>query len=278
MYMFKFRTRMIDQLYSRQTFFHAIVVMVLLVCAGLFEVVDPTQRVILKEDAWRYSYPHNPNQTVPTKALPLFIAIPVVAFVATHLILKDHALLMVDFTPFGYAASFGMALDLFVTGLLKYSVGRPRPDFLSRCWPETNGKPPYSDVFEVSSGGVQDLECTGSLAVVLEGRRSFPSGHSSLVFGACGFTICYLFGKFGFRFLNLLSCTLIFSICAFVATSRVTDHWHHWEDVLTGSVIGLAFSWIGYRTFYPGFGESSSGIPSMLQGRQRKSQEDLLEV
>lgn len=49
-------------------------------------------------------------------------------------------------------------------------VFRPRPDFLSRCYPE--GPPDHVTIKDT-------LACYGNEELILEGLKSFPSGHTS---------------------------------------------------------------------------------------------------
>jgi diacylglycerol diphosphate phosphatase/phosphatidate phosphatase len=57
-----------------------------------------------------------------------------------------------------------------ITDAIKDGVGRPRPDFFWRCFPD--GK----DVYDNITTGVI---CHGEKSVIKEGHKSFPSGHSS---------------------------------------------------------------------------------------------------
>ena len=114
------------------------------------------------------------------------------------------------------------------------------------------------------------LNCTGNPEVVLEGRKSFPSGHSSFSFSAWGFVFFYLSGIFKknpfwlgkiilLGKLGTFHCTrpsptwklllpLVFLVVPMtIAISRTADYHHHWQDVVVGSLLGLSVVWMVYR-------------------------------
>ncbi|KAI0317159.1 lipid phosphate phosphatase 1 [Amylostereum chailletii] len=140
-------------------------------------------------------------------------------------------------------------LNDVVTEALKNRVGRLRPDFLSRC--------NWSDALRA---------CTGDPMNIRDGRRSFPSGHSSTAFVGMTFIVLFLAGKtgalcfssptpsrsfLGSRLARLVVTLAPWAFSTWVAISRIEDYRHHKEDVLVGSTIGILSATITYLTFWP---------------------------
>lgn len=117
--------------------------------------------------------------------------------------------------------SFTIAMELsgIVTSFLKCFVGKLRPDFYWRCFPNGFGN--------------RDMVCYGKKSDVIEGRKSFPSGHTSIGFTSMGFLCLYLFGKFHVfagegrsESWKFVLCLLPLFLATFMGVSRIIDCHH----------------------------------------------------
>ena len=183
------------------------------------------------------------DQTIPGWLLGFStVTIPIVLIIAVGFLhgpkLDVHAGLC--------AYLVAMGLNDTVTDTLKLYVGRFRPNFYKMC-----------------GFSMESLVCEGADDYNREGRRSFPSGHSSTTF--CAFTIITLFflGKTHLYHLSTLSFSKIkrqrllsvmavmpLSYAFFVAASRVVDNYHHPADVVAGSIIGFMCAIFSYSLWY----------------------------
>lgn len=118
-----------------------------------------------------------------------------------------------------------MAVMRVTVDWVKNRVGRLRPDFWARCGV-------YDEVAN---------SCSGDAWLVKDGRRSFPSGHSSTAFAGLFFLCLFLAGKNGgfalgatFPRSSLLQSRMLrFSLAvsplflaAWIAITRIEDNYH----------------------------------------------------
>ncbi|EGC38815.1 hypothetical protein DICPUDRAFT_75571 [Dictyostelium purpureum] len=114
-------------------------------------------------------------------------------------------------------------ITMLFTDTLKIIAGRLRPDYGARV-------------------------ALNDAALIRDGRQSFPSGHSSVSFCGMTFLAFYLCGKTrvflrdGGNIFTALICLSPFMVSSLVAVSRVVDYHHNFDDILAGSVLGLAIS------------------------------------
>eukprot|EP00004_Rigifila_ramosa_P008089 TRINITY_DN1925_c0_g1_i2.p1 TRINITY_DN1925_c0_g1~~TRINITY_DN1925_c0_g1_i2.p1 ORF type:complete len:264 (-),score=62.65 TRINITY_DN1925_c0_g1_i2:9-800(-) len=217
---------------------------------GLVELLgEPVKRDFLLNDI-DISYPHYEKQTVPVPELMLIsVFAPAVVICAGHFLVNYYFAprrsARLAFRLLGFAQA--ILLTLLLTDTIKLVVGRLRPDFLDRCQPD------------------DQLVCQGDPDVVKEGRKSFPSGHSSLAAAGMMYLSLYLAfelqiytprraapGKQPHEIQPLAFTTFIFVVfpllvAGIVCGTRVSDNWHHPTDVVGGALLGSATAYGVFR-------------------------------
>eukprot|EP00128_Syssomonas_multiformis_P004267 Colp12_sorted_trinity150504_noHs@8718 len=214
------------------------------VAFGILECIDPVRWHILPEDMWQYKYPFKQNQTISTTELFIISAILPAGIMAFICIKKKCR----DLNPVFLGFILCVFLNGVLTNLLKVMIGRPRPSFFYRCYPD---------------GVYHEGLCTGPESQVKEGFKSFPSGHTSWAFSGLGYFSLFLCGQLRLmserkgQVWKLLTILLPLFVAVYVAASRVRDYWHHPTDVLAGAVIGTFFCCVTYFYYHPSLFDSS---------------------
>lgn len=220
-----------------------IILVLLAVIDVILNVIEPFHRFVGKDMMTDLRYPMKGN-TVPFWAVPLVgIVLPI--FIIAAIYWKKNNVYDLHNAILGLL--FSVLITAVLTDAIKDAVGRPRPDFFWRCFPDGIDK---YDPFTTS------VECHGEKSVIKEGHKSFPSGHSSWSFAGLGFLAWYLSGKikaFDRRGHVAKLCIILLPLlcAALIAISRVDDYWHHWQDVFTGGSLGLVVASVCYLQFFP---------------------------
>lgn len=229
----------------------------------LFSVLDPT-----------ISFPMAAHERVPGSILYVYcFGIPAASVLIVSMAfgpgdLKRRTKLL-NWGLLGVGVSVIVA-QLF-TEVVKFIVGRPRPDFLSRCQPDAARA---QAAFTATAVALFDSSiCTSTDASVInDGFRSFPSGHSSMSFAGLTYLALYLAGRFrlfaphsphGKHLYAYFITAAPILVASFITTSRVSDFRHRGTDVLGGASLGVFFAIVGYRYYFPWPNSQFAGIPWM---------------
>ncbi|ORE04895.1 acid phosphatase/Vanadium-dependent haloperoxidase [Rhizopus microsporus var. microsporus] len=159
----------------------------------------------------------------------------------------------------------GLSMTIMLTDVIKITAGRPRPDMLSRCKPALDAEDPPLGLSTV------DI-CTTDIHshIMIDGFKSFPSGHSSFSFAGLGYLSFYMAGKLrlfdekGHTYKGFC-CIFPFIGAALVAISRTEDYRHHWHDVFIGALLGTVCAYFAYRQYYPALGHNACHTPFMTR-------------
>ncbi|EOY21133.1 Lipid phosphate phosphatase 2 [Theobroma cacao] len=233
-----------------------LILVFLVVIDGLLNFIEPFHRFVGEEMMTDLKFPFH-KDTIPFWAVPfLAVLLPLVIFSIYYYFRKD----VYDF----HHAVLGLLFSVLVTGVItdsvKDAVGRPRPNFFWRCFPD--GKAVFDRI-------IGDVVCHGNEKYIKEGYKSFPSGHTSWSFAGLSFLSWYMSGKirvFDRRGHVAKLCVVFLPVlvAALVGVSRVDDYWHHWTDVFAGALIGSTMAAFCYLQFFPsphndeGFGFKSN--------------------
>ncbi|KAI8977246.1 phosphatidic acid phosphatase type 2/haloperoxidase [Mycotypha africana] len=227
--------------------------LVVIMTAVFFAIdkITPFHRMFSIEDK-TIMFPHTEKETVPVWLLVIIcLLIPAVIIGAISLSGIGYKRSLHDFHSGILGLCLGLSMTIMLTDIIKITAGRPRPDMLSRCKPPPTAVDPQFGLLSV------DI-CTTDIhsSVMIDGFKSFPSGHSSFSFSGLGYLAFYIAGKMkmfdekghtykGFIFAFPIIGALL------VAISRTEDYRHHWQDVTIGALLGTFCAYFAYRQYYP---------------------------
>jgi diacylglycerol diphosphate phosphatase/phosphatidate phosphatase len=226
----------------------------MLICALLayaIERIEPHQSLAFLDSTREYDYPMSLEDTIPPWTLPLLcFGVPLlfVLFVGRY---RRHDTWMYMMAILGKTlidnrkgVCVASSTTYMIVSILKVSVGRLRPDFRARCQPDTAARSPH-------------IRCTGKSADVLNGRKSFPSGHTATGFAGMGYSSLYigaqlrLFNQKRTCALKVILFLMPWMLAVLIGVTRMTDYRHHPTDVIAGAILGTIVAILAYRVYFP---------------------------
>lgn len=231
------------------------VILLMIVCFMQVKV-KPFLHHITESELQNYMRPRKDSFVPPWLMVIIIVFVPLIFLSVPYFLTRNPE----DTTQALLAWTLGLTINALITEGTKLLVGRPRPDYFFRCFPTG----------VVSLEQSEGLQCTGNIKDVMEGRKSFPSGHSSFAFCSMGFLSVWLCGRLRVfscnrsEGLRVVVCLLPLVLATAVAVSRTCDNHHHWEDVLVGSALGFLSSYVCYLLYYNPLESELSGYSYLV--------------
>jgi len=233
-----------------------IVIICMLIVAELIDsFVIPFQRQFLLADITiNYAFK---TETISDLELILISALlPIIVIIFCSILSPRHKRFLETYRGIlGLAQSY--IITLLLTNIFKVAVGELRPYFIAVCMPDAN------------------LLCTGDVADIIDARKSFLSGHTSLSFAGLFYLSLYLVRVFRFRFShvknfesfknaefnsNYRARFFLYSIivaptmgATLIGLSRISDYHHNPHDVIFGLILGVLMAIAALRLQFPSF-------------------------
>lgn len=224
-----------------------------------FEQISPFQRQFMINDP-TIQHPFTVRERVPAMTLvALMVSVPPLIIVAvTFFTVPKRFRIQVVYISI-LSLFLSMSTCVMVTDIFKNWIGRLRPDFLARCQPKQGllNNVYYSAVDACTTDNWQRL---------LDGFRTTPSGHSSMVWSSFGFISLWTYSQlsiYSHAFTSSIALTPLL-YCFYVAFSRVQDYRHHFVDVCLGSFLGATIAYWSYTRYFPYPWRHESHVPLML--------------
>ncbi|KAF2437029.1 PAP2-domain-containing protein [Tothia fuscella] len=248
--------------------FDYVIILVLIIAFYALDAVEPYhQRFSLRN--YTLQYPYAVKERVPVPLLLIICVVAPAGVIAAYTLIIDglfsssgtkhktypfkKRLWELNCGILGLLLAVGASF--VITGTLKNAIGKPRPDLIDRCQANATEILPFYYDGNYSLAGHEICRQENN-AILKDGFRSFPSGHSSSSWAGLFYLSLYLTGK-----MHVLDSrgevwkTFIVLIptlgAALVAGSRIMDARHHPFDVLSGSLLGMLVAWASYRQYFP---------------------------
>ncbi|UJR28030.1 hypothetical protein I4U23_009289 [Adineta vaga] len=201
----------------------------------------------------------NPDLSYPYQKdiIPIWLA-ALLAFIIPFIFIMLMQIRLRSFND-ANTAIMGLLFSLISAAVfqvfIKWLIGGLRPHFFSVCKPYIN---PSSYGTGTGFDGIMfDRSiCTGDKKQINDALESMPSGHSTAAFAGLLYCSLYLNGKLKIfanyrpQYWKLILFYAPILGAVLIAASLTIDHYHHWYDILAGSIIGTIFAFGSYRFQY----------------------------